>query len=211
MDSTREKIRKQVNEGFKRRSIQFVQETFDSHKDKVKEVILAPSLGRALRDLGVLVEATEIEELLKSRDLNDDGGLDFQEFSSLVSMPSPIEEWVGELSVTQLVSDALPRVTGPIKDQLRNLSRITREQLEDSCEIMKESFLKVLQENLDTLKDSFEKLDSQQAAESNSKFKISKMSAGNIADFHDGLTSRIGIRPYCSKFDIARIFESKQF
>ena len=207
----REKIKKQVMEGHVRRSTQFVRETFDSHKDKTKQEILASSLGQALSDLGVHVEATNIEVLLKSRDLNDDGGLDFQEFSSLVSMPSPTEEWVGGLPLKQLVSDAMPRVNCPIKDQLRHLSRTNREQLEVSCEIIKEALLNILLENLDVLKKSFEKLDGQPTAESNStsktasKFQIFNMSVGTIDDFHEGLSSRIGNRLPRSKFDAASL------
>jgi hypothetical protein len=199
----REKLKKQVMEGFVRRSIQFVQDTFDSHKDKAKQVILASSLGRALSDLGVHAESTQIEELLKSRGLNDDVGIDFQEFSSLVNMLSPTEEWVGGLPLNQLVSDALPRASCPVKDQLRYLSRITPQQLEISCEIIKESLFEMLQQNLDALKDSFAKLDSQPTAESNSKFQIFKMSVGTIDDFHEGLSSRVGnIIPH-SRFDVA--------
>ena len=192
MGDMRESLKKQVMEGCVRRSAQFVHDTFNSHKDKTKQVILASSLGRALSDLGVHADPTEIEELLKSGDLNDDGGLDFQEFLSLVNKPSPIEEWVGGLPLNQLVSDALPRASCPIQDQLRHLSRTTREQLEVACEVIKEELLKVLQHNLDVLKVSFEMLDNQPAPESNSKFQIFKMSVGTINDFHEGLSSRVG-------------------
>jgi hypothetical protein len=191
-DTTHEKIRNQVQEGFLRRNTQHIQQTFDLHKDAVKQVILASSLGRALSDLGVHAEATEIEEVLKPRDLNEDGGLDFQEFSSLVNMPSPAEEWVGELPLSQLVSHALPRANCPIKDQLRHLSRTSPDQLEVTCEVIKEELLKILQLKLDVLKESFAKLDNQSAAGSNSKFQTFKMSVGSIDDFHEGLSSRVG-------------------
>jgi hypothetical protein len=191
-DSTREKIRKQVNEGVNRRSYKLLRDTFDLHKENASDVILASSLGPVLTDLGV--RAAEIEELLKSRGIDADGELDFQEFSLLVNTPSPIEEWASELSLSQLVSDAMPRVDCPIKDQLRYLSRATTEQLEDACEIIKESLFKVLQEKVAVLKEGYEKLDSQPAAGSNSKFQICKMSVGTITDFHEGLASRIGIR-----------------
>jgi Ca2+-binding EF-hand superfamily protein len=204
MEAMREKIRNQVLEGFLRRSVQFVQATFDAHKDKTKQVIFASSLGRALSDMGVHSEPTEIEELLKSWDLNDDGGLDFQEFASLVSMPSPTEEWVAALPLTKLVSDALPRASCSAKDQLRHLSKTTPEELKVSCEIITEKLLEVLQEKLDDLKKSFEKLDSEHAAESNPKFQIFKMGVGNIADFHEGLSSRIGNGFLHLHFDVFR-------
>jgi cell division protein FtsB len=185
-------IRKQIEEGSKRRTKQYVESTFNTYKDKERSIILATCLGPALRDLGVPIEPSEIDNLLKSRDLNNDGGLDFQEFSSLVSTPSPIEEWVGELPVIQLVSDALPRAGGTTKDQLRYLSKASPEQLEESCESIKEYLLKVLQEGVVVLKESYDKLDKRPAAASNSKFQISEMSVGTIADYHEGLSSRIG-------------------
>jgi hypothetical protein len=187
-----EKIKAQVEAGFRRRNIEFVKSTFESHKDIAKNLILASSLGSALSCLDVHVEATEIDEVLKSRDLNGDGGLNFQEFSSLVSSPSPVEEWVGELRLNQLVADAMPREDGLVKEQLRCLSKTTLEQLEVSCEIIKKVLLEILQKGLASLKESFEKLDSQAAVTNNSKYQISKMSAGNISNFHDGLACRIG-------------------
>jgi hypothetical protein len=190
----RAKVRGQVEAGFRRRRIEMVQITFESHCDKTKNVIFASSLGPALSDLGMHIDEAEVDELLKSRDLNDDGGLDFHEFWSLVCTPSPVEEWVRELPLAQLVADALPCEDRLAKDQLRYLSRITPEQLAESLEIMKESLNKTLCERLVVLKEAFDKLDVQAAA-SNSKFQISKMSVGNIADFHEGLASRIGIMP----------------
>lgn len=194
MEVTHEKIRMQVEAGFKRRNTDFIRATFDSHKNVTKNAILASSLGPALNDLGVVVDPSEIDEILKSRDLNNDGVLDFDEFSSLVSTPSQVEEWVGGLPLTQMVADALPRVAGLRADQLRQLSNATLKDLEVSCEIIKEGLLQILQEKLAVLKTAYKKLDSQTAAGSNSKFQISKMSVGNIADFHKGLTTRIGER-----------------
>ncbi len=194
-----EKIKKQVEAGINRRNDQFVRTIFDSHKDvatNATESISARSLGTALSNLDFFVNAPEsIAELLKSRGLNDDGGLDFQEFRSLVNTPSPIEEWVSGLPLTQLVADAMPRTDVPIKDQLRHLCKATAAQLKESCEVIKEGLLKILQEKLDALKDAYEKLDSHAASGSNSKFQVFGMNVGSIADFDKGLASRIGSRP----------------
>jgi hypothetical protein len=196
-----EQIRKRVAKGFERRNIEFVRETFDSHKGKDSEVISASSLAPALVDLGVLINATELDEILKvrssgTRDLNDDGGLNFREFTSLVCTPSPIEEWITELPLSQIVADAMPVQNASadclITDQLRHLSQATSKQLEESCDVIKEFLFKILQEKLSLLKEAYANLDSQTTANSNSKFQISKMSVGNIADFHEGLAQRIG-------------------
>lgn len=189
-----EQIRKQVEKGFARRNIEFVRSIFDSHKRKESELISTSSLVSALSDLGSHIQAAEIDELLNYRSLND-VGIDFQEFLSLVGTPSPIEEWVKELPLTQLVADAMPCIDCLKTDQLRHLSRATRIQLEESCETIKEYLFKILQEKLIVLKEAYEKLDSQPAPDCNSKFQISKMSVGNIDDFHEGLANRIGDKP----------------
>jgi hypothetical protein len=193
-DSTSlEKIRKQVEAGYQRKRNEFIRAIFESHKDTAKNLILSSSLGQALRALDVHVDEKEIDDLLKSKDLNDDGGLDLQEFSAFVGTPSPIEEWVNNLPLSQIVADALPRQVGrPTKDQLRHLCKTTPRQLEESCEVIKETLLKTLQEELAHLKQAFVKLDSQAAANSNSKFQMITMNAGSITDFHVGLASRIG-------------------
>ena len=188
-----DKIRKQVEEGLKRTNIESVRDTFDFFK--VNKVISASTLGPALRDLGVSVNATDIDEMLKSRDLNDDGSLDFEEFLSLVHTPSPIDEWVKELPLTEIVASAMPRVNCPIKDQLRHLSRATSKQLEESCEIIKEKLLEVLLNKQAVLCKSYEKLDCHPAANGNTKFQTFQMNAGTIDNFHEGLSSRVGKDP----------------
>jgi hypothetical protein len=164
--TARENIRQRAEtaeEGRTRRNKAYVQKIFESFKDLSSESILAPSLGRALSELGMYVDATEIDGLLQSRNLDDNGGLNLQEFMSLVGTPSPIEEWVKTLPLSELVlfADALLQEDCLIKDQLRHLSKITQQQLEKSCQIIMGRLFKTLQEQLAILKVAFDKLDNQ--------------------------------------------------
>ena len=191
--STRSKLLNQVEEGFKRRIKNNIRIAFESHKDPATGSILASSLKSALLSLGISLNTEDLSEIFKSRGLSHDEGLDFQDFKSLVSIPSPIEEWVRALPLSELVADAMPKNDGCLQlDQLRNLSRMTQDQLEIACNVIREYLMKILQEQLAVLKDVHAKLDSHVAAENNEKFQICKMNVGNISDFHEGLASRIG-------------------
>ena len=192
----RSKLSNQVEQGFKLRNKEFIHTTFESHKDPVTESILASSLKSALLSLGISLHPEELGEIFKSRGLSEEEGLDFQDFESLVSTPSPIEEWVRALPLSQLVADSMPKNDSCLRsDQLRHLSRMTQDQLEISCDVIRECLMKILQEQLVVLTEAYAKLDSHEAAENqddNEKFQICKMNVGNIDDFQQGLASRIG-------------------
>jgi hypothetical protein len=186
-EGLRSTIRKQVADGFKRRDKEFVRITFDSHKDHKTGSILASSLESALSNLGIS-SGNMVDEIN-----TNDGGLDFEEFWSLVTAPSPIEEWVSALHVHQLIADAMPKIDScQRKDQLCHLSSMTQQQLCVSCDVIMEYLVKIMQENLDLLKDAYTKLSNQSAPCLNEKNQISEMCAGNVDNFHKGLAAHIG-------------------
>ena len=200
--SARSKLSNQVEEGFKRRNEASIKSTFESHKDPATGSILASSLKSALLSLGISLHTADLSEIFKSRGLSHDEGLDLEDFVSLVSIPSPIEEWVRALPLSQLVADALPKIDCCLKaDQLRHLSRMTQHQLEVSCDVIMDHLMNILQDRLDVLKEAYAKIDSHSAAdnyENAEKFQICKMNVGNIDDFHAGLASRIGKMLCCN-------------
>ena len=137
----------------------------------------------------------EIEELLTSNDINNDGGLDFDEFSMLVSAPSPSLEWIRSLPLAELVLDGLPKKDGcTSQDQLRHLCNTSPEELEVAIQAIMEGLHKILQENIVALKKSYDLLESKQAANDSAsiKFQIRAMSVGNVEDFNNGIKARIG-------------------
>ena len=187
------KISKQIDAGINRRDKAFVKQKFDSHSNKHNGLIMVSCIEPALIELGIDCQLTEIEEIFMSRGLNIDAGLDFQEFFSFVNTPSPVEEWVRSLPLSQLVADAMPTEDrSHRKDPLRYLSSISPDQLTISCEEIKKYLMKILQEQLAVLRKAFENLDRHVTADSNKKFQIENMSFGNVDDFHEGLATRIG-------------------
>ncbi len=137
----------------------------------------------------------EVDELLKASDMNDDGALDFDEFSLLVSRSSPGLEFLRSLPLAELVLDGLPKGEACAgEDPLRKLCRISTEELELSLQAIAEGLAKMLNESLSTLRKSFDLLDSKAATDNSAatKFEIITMSVGNIKDIHDGISHRIG-------------------
>jgi hypothetical protein len=191
MDAERLKLSNQVHDGLNRMNNEFVRATFDNHKDPKTGSIVKSSFASALIDLGIRFQSSEIDAIFESRGFNQ--GLDFQEFSSFVSEPSPIEEWVRSLPLHQLVAHAMPRNdTCLSKDQLRHLCGITRDQLDLSCQVIMDHLAQILKQKLAILAGVYNKLDSHTAATTNEKYQVCKMSVGNINHFHQGLASRLG-------------------
>jgi hypothetical protein len=194
-------LRIQIQDGFKRRNKQHIRSTFDSHKNN--EVITAASLYPALKDLGINVAEVEIGEFLKSYDTNDDGGLDFDEFSMLVSRSTPGLDFFRSLPLAELVWDGLPKEKGyAVEDQLRRLSNISPNDLKVSIQAITEGLFTLLHENLAALKKAYDLLDSKAAANdtASAKFEMVKMSVGTIKNFHDGIAARIGDAQFCCYF-----------
>jgi hypothetical protein len=187
------KLRMQIQDGFKRRDKEYLRATFDSHK--IDELITTSSLGAALKDMGIAVEKEEIDEMLQTTDINNDGGLDLDEFSTLVSASSPALEWVRSLPLAELVLDGLPKTDGgQNQDRLRNLCKISEKELEVSCKAIMEGLFQTLKEKLAAVKKAYDLLDSNAATNksASAKFQIIKMSVGNIKNFHEGIATRIG-------------------
>jgi hypothetical protein len=187
------KCRIQVQEGFERRKKEKVTAVFNHHKNG--QLVSSSSLRAALNDLGIRVTESEIDELLKSSDINNDGGLDFDEFSVLVSRSSPGLDFLRSLPLAELVFDGLPKTEGcAAEDQLRKLCKISQKELDVSVKAIAEGLGKMLQENLTALKKAYDLLDSKAAENdtASAKFQIIKMSVGTIEDFHAGIAARIG-------------------
>ncbi len=183
----------QIHEGFKRRSTGHIRSTFDCHT--IDKVITAASLRAALKDLDVNVTEVEIGELLKSSDLNNDGGLDFEEFSMLVSRSNSCLDFVRSMPLAELVLDGLSQVQGCAGEhQLRHLSKTSPKDLEVSIQAITEGLAMLLHENLAALKKAFDLNDSKAAVNhtASAKFEMINMSVGTIEDFYDGIAARIG-------------------
>jgi hypothetical protein len=188
-------ISNRIDEGVRRREKEFVRAIFDLHKDKKTGVIPTGSLEMALADLAIHSHLKEVVQVFQSRRLKEDSGLDFDEFYSLLTTSSSIEEWVRALPLAELVADALPRDDSCTdRDQLCKLSNISSDQLERCCRVVMKHLEKILRKQLEILKEAKEVSDNH-SNENQDKFQMHQaveMRVGNIGDFHEGLAKRVG-------------------
>jgi hypothetical protein len=117
-----ETLRAQMHAGFQRRNEKFCQKIFDKHKSPDYDGLSRASLGQALSDLGVRLNADELEELFYTQDLNSDGWISWSEFLMVISRPSKIEEWATMLPLAALLVDCMP--SRDEAELLRGLSKL---------------------------------------------------------------------------------------
>ncbi len=167
-----------------------------------KALVKATGLHDALFKLGMHVSKEEVEELMMMMDLDENGGLDYEAFKRAVTQPpTQLELWASMLPLAGMLASSLP-IRGNMGDQpLRDFSRLRDDEIETAVEGFTVGLRRLLHEAKLGLRQMFDIMDrraSEAAKESAkgvsavSKFKSFKMSTGKVADYHNGLSSRIG-------------------
>jgi Ca2+-binding EF-hand superfamily protein len=147
----------------------------------------------ALEALGVVVTKNEFDHHIRIVKLNFDNWIKYKAFKHIVLSPSAAEVWAKTLPFNRLIADALPKL--PDCDYLRVISSLTTQEandvVEEVCCVLKE----ILMLHVGQLKSSFQRMDQQvlkNEIHANSKFEVTKMAAGLIQHFYEGLEGRIG-------------------
>ena len=157
-------------------------------------------LQRALLELGAPMETVKVEELMAPMDLDENGGLDFEEFKRAVAAQpaTQLEQWASMLPLAGILARSLPISGGQGDQPLRDFSRLREDQIDAAVQAFGVGLTRLLLEEKATLRQMFDQVDrkaSEAAANSASaasKFKTFKMSTGKVAEYHEGLSSRIG-------------------
>ena len=197
-------LKEQVDAGFRRRDEKFIEEVFKkystinratsiSHIEK-KDLIMALKEFDAFPDV-TQEDLCKEDNLFRRLDRNQDGILAFDEFVLAVKASMPLDEWASSLPLAQILADAMPRKAG--KDRLREVALLTEAEIESIANGFAYGVKRLLNQHVQGLRSSFSNMD--QAAtrsESGSHLKFqtetSKLRCGNIEDFHNGMSSRIG-------------------
>jgi hypothetical protein len=170
------------------------------------EFIRADGLHSALHELGVSMERAKVEELMVLMDLDGNGCLDFEEFKRAVQQqPTQLEQWTSMLPLSGMLAKSLP-VSGGLGDQpLRDFSRLSEDEINTAADVFSDGLRRLLMEAKSDLRQMFDCVDKKasEAAKDSaggvsavSKFKTFKMNTGVVADYHEGLSSRIGALTY---------------
>ena len=173
-----------------------VETVFSKFADEASGKIPLIKFGPALQEMGIVMTPGREEELFKESDIDEDGGLDRDEFVRAISMPSELEPWASTLPLAKLlaacVEAALARAASA--DPLRKVAALSAQEIDEVAADFSGAFRLLLEEQVDGLKKSFIEMD-RKAAEadgSNSKFQTFEMNVGSAENFHNGLADRVG-------------------
>jgi hypothetical protein len=177
----------------------------DSDSSKPKHVALLKSTGllKALLELGVQIELDQAEKLIVSMDIDDNGGLDFEEFKRAVQQPAtPLEQWIALLPINGMLARSFPISSGPGDQMLRNVSRLGPDEIDATIDVFSDALRRQLVDSQTKLRQLFNRVD-QNAAEAAkesasavaavSKFKTFKMRTGTVKDYVEGIAGRVGM------------------
>jgi hypothetical protein len=190
-------IRTQIEAGFRRRREAFVREVFDKRRSPDVDGISRENLVPALKDIGINVSASEADELFYTQDMNCDGSIDRAEFLLMSKRLGKLEEWTSTLPLSQLLADCMPATDEA--DPVRVVSNLAKAHIRAIANCFSEGLVVILTEGVDKLKHAYECMDrnkreaASRSPESSGKFAVlSQMSCGNVMDFRNGLSARIG-------------------
>ena len=143
------------------------------------------------------------EELMVAMDLDENGGLDFEEFKrALQQQPTQLEQWAGMLPLAGMLARSLPVSSGQGDQPLRDFSRLADVEIDAAVEVFSTGLKLLLSTARASTRQMFDSMDKKafEAAKdladgvsAVSKYKTFKMSTGTVADYHEGLSSRIGM------------------
>ncbi len=108
-------------------------------KSKSILLIRTDGLKDALLELGVPVERDQVEELMLIMDLDENGGLDFEEFKLAVQQPpTQLEQWASMLPLAGMLARSLPVNGGQGDPPLRDFSRLDEDEIDVAVEVFSE-------------------------------------------------------------------------
>ena len=183
-------VRNRIRAGISRQDDSFL-ETFFQEKTGNSGNLSKQQFNSALVELGIRLKEDEIDVIFRTVDVNKDGVMDLEEFKKAVRFPTPIQQLISTLPITQIFADAMPDMMG--NECLRQFGQVTPEQIEDICKEALPFLKTILTDAVTKVRVSLETMDKVEASRGASKFEVPpEMSAGSVEDFHGGLTGRIG-------------------
>jgi hypothetical protein len=181
-----------------------VHATFHKFADKSTTRVPSASFPLALQELDIQMPPDELQQLFKEADIDQDGGLDLEEFRWVIARPTELEQWCSTLPLAKLLGCCLDDTLADaatasphaaLADPVRRVCSLSPQDLDRVSKDFCEGARRLLAEQASQLKRCYAELD-HKAAEagdgSSGKFQTFSMSAGTVEDFHKGLTDRVG-------------------
>ncbi len=115
------------------------------------------SMGIVLSELGVRLTSEEIAVFFKTADKDGNGGLDLQEFTNAIKCPCKVKESTDTLPLSQLLAHCLKFKES--KDPLKEISRLSSDELLAATNAYCRSLSDILAEALNELKKCYAEMD----------------------------------------------------
>ena len=141
--------------------------------------------------------------MMVAMDLDEKGGLDFEEFKRAVQQqPTQLEQWASMLPLAGMLARSLPVSGGPGDQPLRDFSRLGDAEIDSAVGVFSEGLKLLLISARSNSRQMFDSTDRKASEAANdsadgaspvSKYKTFKMGTGTVGDYHQGLNSRIGM------------------
>jgi hypothetical protein len=183
---------------FDRLNAQRIDEVFLKFVDESSHKIPAVNFRPALVEMGIVTPPEKMNELFKEAGIDDDAGMDKDEFIRVINMPSELEPWSSTLPLAKLLAACLEPMLARIasaSDPVRKVANLTSKEIHEVTVAFSGAMSLLLEEQAKELKLSYSLLDKLAADgsdQSNTKFQIIPMNVGNSDNFHKGLANRVG-------------------
>jgi hypothetical protein len=168
-------------------------------KSRIERFVSIDVLQGALLELGVYVEWQKVEELIVLMDLDENSGLDFEEFKrALQQQPTQLEQWAGRLLLAGMLARSIPVSDSQGDQPLRDFSRLDEAAINTILEAFSDGLQRLLIEAQASARQMYKGTGTEAAKNSASgastvlKFKTFKISTGTVQNDHKGLADRIG-------------------
>jgi hypothetical protein len=141
------------------------------------------------------IKPDDADMMFDNMDMDNNGLLDLNEFRRAVSARSSFEQFIAQaIPFSELISTSLPRKKAT--DQLTTFMELTSAQISKIVRAISAELESLLTAKAKALRESYEaaaaKQISSDSASSASKFSVLELKAGNITDYHNGLSGRVG-------------------
>jgi hypothetical protein len=127
-------------------------------------------------------------------DLDRDGQINYEEFKAAALRPSLLETWCKSVDWWQAVADAIP-LGEDDHNPLRAVASLSEAQMDVICAEAAKSIREILSGKASQLRAAFRAMDEKAQSNEQEQSKYAtpfKASAGNTADYHKGLSDRVG-------------------
>ena len=153
--------------------------------------------------MGIEMQREKCAQLFREVDIDEDDGLDAEEFLRAINCPSELEQWSSTLPLAKLLGccletamvRALVDCPSAQSDPIRKIVCMSSQDINTVADEFGEGLRRLVTQKVKELKQCFWELD-KKAAEgsdgSSAKFQTFAMSAGTVEDFHKGLIDRVG-------------------